>query len=268
MLLHGPSGVGKTLASRCIASALTKSPHDSLELDCADAGVDEIRDVTSRWCFYPSSSSVRVTCLKHVDQLSTASLNALLKPLEELKSHNLVVLTTTRLDRILPTIRSRCSQVEFAKLKTSTLFSKLHPLSDDKVKVRVAAKLSDGNFPLATKLLVEGKLGMRDEVLSLLKRGKFDLDTSRLLGTIEDSELLVFLLNRVLQDLLLISLEGPYVDTDLVNEDVAAELKSVATVVGFRRLVKLLHGVDSLRQLPDSIPVKFHLRTVLANALS
>ena len=63
----------------------------------------------------------KVFVIDEAELLEAEAQNALLKTLEEPPPHTYILLLTTRLDRLLPTIRSRCQQVAFGPLDPAAM---------------------------------------------------------------------------------------------------------------------------------------------------
>ena len=77
----------------------------------AGYGVDAIRKLSHSFHLRRSLSNCRVAWIRSAESLSAsggASANALLKLLEEPRPDSFLILTSARVDSVLPTIRSRC----------------------------------------------------------------------------------------------------------------------------------------------------------------
>ena len=132
-LFHGPGGAGKRSAARAMAAELLAagSPdptsarmrvmsgaHPDLTW-VAPSGAHEILvsdidgPVVSAASKTPFEASCRVFVIEHVDELGDEAANRMLKTLEEPASFVHLILLTTRLVEVLPTIRSRCQVVRF-----------------------------------------------------------------------------------------------------------------------------------------------------------
>ena len=110
-LLHGPAGCGKTTLGRIIAKELGCKGMDFVELDSADfRGIESVRSIRRHIPYLPMESKCRVWLLDEAHALTNDAQTVLLKSLEEPPSHVFFILCTTMPEKLLPTLRSRCSQ--------------------------------------------------------------------------------------------------------------------------------------------------------------
>jgi DNA polymerase-3 subunit delta' len=145
-LLAGPEGLAKTAFARELGVALVSRCENCgacAECERARAGlhpdlhlleregdvyrVEQIAPVIADLSLKPFSAAHRVWVIPEVEHLNPQSANKLLKSIEEPPSHVVFLLVTDRLERVLPTIVSRCQVVEF------------RPLSDTEVAAYLAA---------------------------------------------------------------------------------------------------------------------------------
>jgi len=124
ILLHGKKGSGKASFARALATEILGgkvTPHPDLFVIEKDAekkeiGIDKIRSISS---FSNQTSAISANKFIIVDsacELNKSSSNALLKILEEPRPNNFLILISHNLNRILPTIRSRCHLVRIPDL--------------------------------------------------------------------------------------------------------------------------------------------------------
>jgi len=118
LLFYGPSGCGKTTLARIVANELRCSAHDFHEYNAADTrGIDTVREIAANCAFMPMSGPVRVYLLDECHRLTQDGANALLKVLEEPPSHAYFILCTTEPEKLLATIKTRCSAFQVRLLE-------------------------------------------------------------------------------------------------------------------------------------------------------
>ena len=96
-----------------------------------------------------SEGGWRVVIINDADKMNNAAQNALLKILEEPPEKTVLILITTAIARLLPTIRSRCRLLPFNELEPSdmrSLISESHILDDHDLSVEDAISFSKGSF--------------------------------------------------------------------------------------------------------------------------
>jgi len=113
ILFSGPHGCGKTTFGRIIANALNIRGHDFMELNTADyRGIDDIRSINQRLLYRAISGNRKMWLLDECHELTKPAQDAVLKALEDTPKHVHFILCTTDPQKLLPTIRSRCSQFQ------------------------------------------------------------------------------------------------------------------------------------------------------------
>lgn len=144
LLFSGCRGTGKTTTARILAAALNctnpdrpcgqcqpcqetfdGSSLDVLEIDAASNGlVDDIRDLRQR-VRYRQTGSKRIVILDEAQSISPQGFNALLKTLEEPPPDTHFILLTTEINKILPTVASRCIPFVFHRLTIRDIADRL-----------------------------------------------------------------------------------------------------------------------------------------------
>lgn len=126
-LLHGSTGCGKTTIGRIIAKNLGCKGSDYKEVDTADfRGIDTVREIIQNSQFKPVEGPVRVWVVDECHKLTNDAQNAFLKILEDTPPHVYFVLCTTEPQKLLPTIRGRCSQFAVSPLNDRQMRRLLH----------------------------------------------------------------------------------------------------------------------------------------------
>ena len=173
-LFVGPRGTGKTSTARIFAKALncTDGPNanfdpndpvvksiaegtsmDVIEIDGAsNNSVDQIRDLRDDVRYAPTQGKFKVYIIDEVHMLSTAAFNALLKTLEEPPPHVKFVFATTDVQKVLPTIISRCQRFDLKPILPELIVQRLKQIAvEEKITVTDAAlasiaRMADGGM--------------------------------------------------------------------------------------------------------------------------
>ncbi len=181
-IFSGPKGVGKTSAARILAKVVncenllsSRKPCNSceqclsiakgdnldvIELDAAShRGIDDVRLLREKVKLASVKAKKKVYIIDEAHMLTAEASNALLKTLEEPPAHVIFILATTNPEKLIPTIRSRATEINFRKAKEEEIERCLkRVIKGEKIKVeeealRIIAQASDGSFRDAVKLL-------------------------------------------------------------------------------------------------------------------
>jgi DNA polymerase-3 subunit gamma/tau len=156
---HGPTTDPCNECTPCLEITESRS-IDVLEVDAASrTKVDQTRELLETLSYAPVRDRFKVLIIDEAHMLSAASFNALLKTLEEPPPRVTFILATTVLQKILPTIRSRCQVLEFRRVGPAELAGHLRTvcgreglsLSDDALE-RIA-RAGDGSVRDALSVL-------------------------------------------------------------------------------------------------------------------
>ncbi|HEX3730237.1 MAG TPA: DNA polymerase III subunit gamma/tau [Opitutaceae bacterium] len=173
-LLVGPRGTGKTSTARIFAKALncTGGPKadfpaddpavkaiaegshlDVIEIDGAsNNGVEQVRELRETARYAPAQGKFKIYIIDEVHMLSAAAFNALLKTLEEPPEHVKFVFATTDVQKVLPTILSRCQRFDLKPIAPELIVGRLRQIAkEEKIEISAAAlaciaRLADGGM--------------------------------------------------------------------------------------------------------------------------
>ncbi len=93
--------------------------------------IEQIRNVIKRLIHMPDRGSKRVVLIIEADTMTAAAANCFLKTLEEPPMDTLFILTSSRPQFLLPTIRSRCRTIPFNYLNRKDINSIIFSESDE-----------------------------------------------------------------------------------------------------------------------------------------
>ena len=99
--------------------------------DRASILIEQIRIVTERLMHMPESGRKRVVLILNADQMTDEAANCFLKTLEEPPIDTIFLLTSSRPEFVLPTIRSRCRVVPFTHLGVAQIQKIVYDGKDD-----------------------------------------------------------------------------------------------------------------------------------------
>lgn len=130
-----------------------------------------------------ASSSVydgkKIIIVSNADEMSIASSNSFLKTLEEPNNDTVIILTTSKFNKILPTIKSRCQLIKLSPIPDEAMFGYLknNYKSNSEDEINLAVRLSQGSITKAEEILDSNIIELRDLMVNMLrailKRGDY-----------------------------------------------------------------------------------------------
>ena len=193
-IFTGPRGVGKKTISNIFAKALVcyeqkqepcnicrscgqfeSGNHPDIYRVVSDKktiGVDSIRDMQSDIKVKPFQGDRKIYIIDKADTMTVQAQNALLKTLEEPPEYAVIILLTSNISSLLPTVLSRCQLIKIPRLSPTHITSIVEKnLAIPKEQALIYAKLSEGLPGKALELAGSQEYQqLREDVLNLIEK--------------------------------------------------------------------------------------------------
>ena len=112
-----------------------------------DLAIDVVREfLVAKASVRPTISQRKVFVISEAERLNISSQNCLLKVLEEPPEYCCIVLLCTRLEKLLPTTKSRCQTIRFGPIDESRIIEKLKDKGLKEGAARYFARLAQGSI--------------------------------------------------------------------------------------------------------------------------
>jgi len=234
-LFCGIRGIGKTSIAKILGKAVNcLNPVDGnpclecemcrdidlgsnlnvIEIDAAsNTSVEDIKKIRDDVVYTPAKGKYKVYIIDEVHMLSNSAFNALLKTLEEPPKHVIFILATTEVQKIPPTILSRCQRYDLKRISSQLMCNRIKDylknenilLLDDALEYIVA--LSEGAMRDALSILeqivsisVDKTITLQDvlEVLGYVDYSVYDKFTQAIVK--KDVSQSIIIVNEVYND--------------------------------------------------------------------
>lgn len=149
---------------KCVSClACQKNIHPDLFIVKKDATkknitLEEVKSLQRKLSATSLLSSLKIGLIDGADLLSLEAANALLKTIEEPCGHTLIIIIAHSRFRLLPTIVSRCSPIQFNLAPRKEIYSFLLEKDADKDTAKLIAELALGRPGIALRYLADPDL--------------------------------------------------------------------------------------------------------------
>lgn len=186
-LFCGSRGIGKFSHAKNFARAILKDDSEALRFfsgidDYEDADLyivknqgnikkEEIEEIIENSFSKPYRGNHKIVIIDDFDKVTVEGQNALLKTLEEPMDYLILILISSTMKKILPTIISRCRVLKFSDVTGDRIEDFLKKKNITEKNARLFSRLSNGNVSLALKYSEDPELlSKREDLIKVLDK--------------------------------------------------------------------------------------------------
>lgn len=203
--------------------------------------IEEIRAIEETLSFRPFEGKKKIVIVDDADSMNSSAANAFLKTLEEPPQDSLIILITSRPERLPATIRSRCSKILFHTHSPTSCRDILGGrMGDDEAALALRLSLGRPGIALSSNVREE-----RDWFINLLRamnQAEKDGWASR-----EEMEKWFDLAMTFMRDLVVHRITGK--TSYLINSDLAETLGKIGKSVDIQGIIKIYNELGFIKTL-------------------
>lgn len=204
--------------------------------DAQKISISQIRNIKREIALKPYEGEIKIYVILKTELLTEEASNCLLKTLEEPPADALLILTTSDMRKLLPTIVSRCQLVKFSSLPTGEVEEILQSRHNQlPLTASFLANLCEGRLGKAIELKDRDILRERDEIVDqfLVSPFRFSEDKSR-----EKIEEILKILLSWYRDILISKCKAT--SSPLINLDRGEEILNLANEISLEKLTRAI----------------------------
>lgn len=235
----------------------SKSHPDFFVLNSKSVKVEDISKMLDKMATLPVSAKYKVFVILNAETVNERAQNKMLKSLEEPNPKNVFILSSSKLDKILPTILSRTNKIRVPNLNTDDKALIVEELKSQNVDISAYK-----NFETLTEMLnfVEGKtLDTMHCITQIFDNLNTTADIPSIVSGIGDVDKDVFF--PLMQEMFMCALKG-------TNQFDKKDIASISLRFSPNVLVKCLPLIDdAYKKLQANVNFSYILDNLLFNIL-
>ncbi len=223
--------------------------------------IDGIRELKSESKYKLYEGKKKIFIISEADQMRTEASNALLKILEEPPDNLMLILITSRIHRILPTIRSRCQLIHFPPLSGDMVLKIINKYTANPPEhLARIIRLALDNIKMAFDFIDNDVLEKRDVAIEFLRKIVVIEKSQELMTHIQkitaprdrrEMRLLLFFLLTWFRDALHIKTNSNSTE-QLINSDLEQNLRGFVNGYSTADYLNAVHHIEkAILELDD-----------------
>lgn len=239
-MFMGPDGIGKSLFAREFAKMILKTKnnienHPDFMMVGPEDGksikIEQIRYLQEKIAEKPIASNKKVYIINNSDTMTREAQNCLLKTLEEPPEYTVIILILSNENKLLTTIKSRCTKIVFKSLTDEEITKYFSANNMEALKPNIL-KVCNGSIGKAIQLQDESnQYEQIDNILSHINQDNIiDIwnQSDVLYGAKDNINNLLEYMNIVLADRLINTKDIRYANSIQIVEQIKKRLTSNA----------------------------------------
>lgn len=251
---------GEDSCDQCLSCRrINHSNHPDVSLlelqDGKFIGIEQVREMQKEIAYKPYQSDWKIYIIDGADKMTPEAANSLLKTLEEPPHYAILILLAWELDKLLPTIISRCQQVPLNSLSRKVIRSEIKRRFPENENTDLLSRLADGSLGRAINLAGnEDFFNLREEIINFLDK----LPDTNVVDLFRQVDTMVKLLEKggenenekfPLFDLLLswyrdIIMYNQQMQDEMVNFDCLERIKSQIGIYTIEELISIIEMIN------------------------
>lgn len=217
--------------------------------------VDDSKKIVDESFTKPIFADKKIFIISNFDNSTQEAQNKLLKSLEEPNDNIYYILTTSNIEKVLPTIRSRCNKIYLSQISEQTIAKML---KCDEATKNLAIKIGGGYLSKSIELSKKKNLAYLTSLavglIQDLKSSSMAIEwVKKIIDVKEDVNLLIEIISLVLEDAINLKVNKA---AEIRLEDYKAQIEKISAELSLKCLSKLALSLNrAVRDLSYNVGI-------------